>query len=181
METRARARFMRGSARKMRQVVDLVRGKPVDQALNMLSMLPKSAAVPVFKTVKSAAANALAAEGTAHLKTENLSIKKIYVDGGPIMKRIRPMGMGRAYRINKRMCHLTVVLEGDADAVTGTGPAAKKASSSSRSAGTKSKAAKKKSSGSARASAKPAARRGGQAAAGKSGSTRRPARTKKGS
>jgi len=181
METRARARFMRGSARKMRQVVDLVRGKPVDQALNMLSMLPKSAAVPVFKTVKSAAANALAAEGTAHLKTENLSIKKIYVDGGPIMKRIRPMGMGRAYRINKRMCHLTVVLEGDADIVATSGPAAKKSTSSAGTAGTKSKTAKKKSAGSARAKAKSSAPSVSKAAAGKSGSTRRPARTKKGS
>jgi large subunit ribosomal protein L22 len=108
----ARANFQRGSARKMRQVVDLVRGKPVDEALSLLSVLPKAAAQPVRKTVQSAAANALAAEGTAHLKSEDLRIAKITVDGGPIMKRIRPMGMGRAYRINKRLCHLTVVLEG---------------------------------------------------------------------
>jgi large subunit ribosomal protein L22 len=104
---------MRGSARKMRLVADLVRGKPVDEALDMLSVLPRGAATPVFKTVKSAAANALASEGTAKLKSEDLRIKTIYVDGGPIMKRIRPMGMGRAYRLRKRLCHLTVVLEGE--------------------------------------------------------------------
>jgi len=113
LEAKARARFVRGSARKMRQVVDLVRGKQVNEALNMLSLLPKSAALPVRKTVQSAAANALAAEGTAHLKSEDLRIARITVDGGPSMKRIRPMGMGRAYRINKRMCHLTVVLQGE--------------------------------------------------------------------
>lgn len=113
LQASARAKFLRGSARKMRQVVDLVRGQKVDVALNMLSVLPKSAAGPVRKTVQSAAANALAAEGTAHLKAEDLTICKITVDGGPMMKRIRPMGMGRAYRINKRLCHLTVVIEGE--------------------------------------------------------------------
>jgi large subunit ribosomal protein L22 len=121
---------MRGSARKMRLVADLVRGKPVDEALDMLSVLPRGAAAPVFKTVKSAAANALASEGTAKLKSEDLRIKTIYVDGGPIMKRIRPMGMGRAYRLRKRLCHLTVVLEGEhepADAKAAPGRRATKA------------------------------------------------------
>jgi large subunit ribosomal protein L22 len=113
LQASARARFLRGSARKMRQVVDLVRGKQVDVALNLLSVLPKSAAGPVRKTVQSAAANALAAEGTSHLRTEDLRISKITVDGGPMMKRIRPMGMGRAYRINKRLCHLTVEIQGE--------------------------------------------------------------------
>lgn len=120
MLAKARAKFVRGSARKMRQVVDLVRGKSVDEALNILSVLPKGAAVPVRKTVQSAAANALAAEGTAKVKVENLLISKIYVDGGPIMKRIRPMGMGRAYRIRKRLCHLTVELEGTTEEATKT-------------------------------------------------------------
>ena len=181
METVARARFMRGSARKMRQVVDLVRGKPVDQALNMLSMLPKAAARPVFKTVKSAAANALAAEGTANLKTEDLSIKKIFVDGGPIMKRIRAMGMGRAYRINKRMCHLTVVLEGEADTSSATASASKKGARAARPTGAKSGAAKKKSAKTARPAGKPAARSGSKPAAAGRKSAGRPARTKKGS
>lgn len=112
MEAKARARFVRGSARKMRRVVDLVRGKSVDEALSLLSFVPKAAAIPVRKTLQSAAANALAAEGTTKLKSEDLRIRKIFVDGGPVMKRIRPMGMGRAYRIRKPLCHLTVIVEG---------------------------------------------------------------------
>lgn len=136
-QSKARARFVRGSARKMRQVIDLVRGKPVNEALNMLSMLPKSAAQPVRKTVQSAAANALAAEGTAHLKAEDLRIALISVDGGPSMKRIRPMGMGRAYRISKPLCHLTVVLEGEASAAESGGARSRRAASGAKTSGTK--------------------------------------------
>lgn len=143
LQARARARFVRGSARKMRQVVDLVRGKPVNEALNMLSVLPKSAALPVRKTVQSAAANALAAEGTAHLKTEDLRIARITVDGGPSMKRIRPMGMGRAYRINKPLCHLTVVLEGEPDVVAVASGTRPKGASKTTGSGAKAKAGTK--------------------------------------
>lgn len=113
MQATARARFQRGSARKMRIVVDLIRGKSVDEALNMLSLLPQSAAVTVRKTLFSATSNALAAEGTANLKSEDLRVERVYVDGGPMMKRIRPMAMGRAYRIQKRLCHLTIVVQGE--------------------------------------------------------------------
>lgn len=127
LQARAKARFQRGSARKMRQVVDLVRGRQVQEALHLLSVLPKSAAGPVRKTLQSAAANALAAEGTAHLKVEDLRIAKITVDGGPMMKRIRPMGMGRAYRLNKRLCHLTVVIEGELHEAAQEGKTAKAA------------------------------------------------------
>ena len=113
MQATARARFLRGSARKMRQVADVVRGKSVDEALSMLAIMSRGDAVPLRKAVLSATANALAVEGTAKLKSEDLRISRIFVDGGPVMKRIRPMGMGRAYRIRKRLCHLTVVLEGE--------------------------------------------------------------------
>jgi len=113
MQATARAKFLRGSARKMRLVADVVRGKSVNEALSMLAVMPRAAAVPVRKTVLSATANALAVEGTAHLKSEDLRITRIFVDGGPVMKRIRPMAMGRAYRIKKRLCHLTVVVEGE--------------------------------------------------------------------
>jgi len=182
METVARARFMRGSARKMRQVVDLVRGKSVDEALNMLSVLPKAAARPVFKTVKSAAANALAAEGTAHLKTENLSIKTIYVDGGPIMKRIRAMGMGRAFRINKRMCHLTVVLQGEAESSASAKPAAaRKAAGAATPPAKKAGATRKEGSKPVSAARKPASGAGRKPKGGSPTAARRPARTKKGS
>ncbi len=110
MEAKARARFVRMSARKVRRVADLIRGKNVEEALNVLTFTPKAAAAVLEKTLKSATANALAIEGTAKLKAEDLWIKKILVDGGPIMKRIRPMGMGRAYRIRKRTNHITIVV-----------------------------------------------------------------------
>jgi large subunit ribosomal protein L22 len=110
MEAVARAKFSRGSARKVRRVADLIRGKNVEEALNILSFVPKYAAQYLEKTLKSATANAISLEGTAKLKAEDLHIKKIFVDGGPIMKRIRPSSMGRAYRVRKRTNHLTIVV-----------------------------------------------------------------------
>jgi len=110
MEAVARAKFARGSARKVRRVVELIKGKNVEEALNILSFVPKYAAKYLEKTLKSASANAISQEGTAKLKAEDLFIKKIFVDGGPIMKRIRPASMGRAFRIRKRTNHLTIVV-----------------------------------------------------------------------
>jgi len=110
MEAKAKANFLRMSARKIRRVADLIRGKNVEEALNILNFTPKYAALPLGKTLRSATANALSIEGTAKLKAEDLFIKKIFIDGGPIMKRIRPTGMGRAYRIRKRTSHITIVV-----------------------------------------------------------------------
>ncbi len=110
MEAVARAKFARGSARKVRRVVELIKGKNVEEALNILSFVPKYAAKYLEKTLKSASANAISQEGTAKLKAEDLYIKRIFVDGGPIMKRIRPASMGRAFRIRKRTNHLTIVV-----------------------------------------------------------------------
>ena len=110
MEAVARAKFARGSARKVRRVVELIKGKNVEEALNILSFVPRYAAKYLEKTLKSASANAINQEGTAKLKAEDLFIKKIFVDGGPIMKRIRPASMGRAFRIRKRTNHLTIVV-----------------------------------------------------------------------
>jgi large subunit ribosomal protein L22 len=110
MQAKARARFVRMSARKVRRVADLIRGKNVEEALNILTFTPQAAASVLEKTLKSATANALSMEGTAKLKAEDMRIKRILVDGGPIMKRIRPMGMGRAYRIRKRTNHVTIVV-----------------------------------------------------------------------
>ena len=111
MQAVARAKFQRMSARKIRRVIELIKGKDVEDALDVLAYTPKYAASLIEDTLKSAAANALSLEGTTKLKAEDLRIKDIFVDGGPIMKRIRPTSMGRAYRIRKRTCHLTVVLE----------------------------------------------------------------------
>jgi large subunit ribosomal protein L22 len=110
MEAKARAKFLRMSARKIRRVADLIKGKNVDQALDILAFVPKAGALPLEKTLRSATANALSIAGTAKLKAEDLFIKKILIDGGPIMKRIRPTGMGRAFRIRKRTSHITIVV-----------------------------------------------------------------------
>jgi large subunit ribosomal protein L22 len=110
MEAKARARFVRMSARKVRRVADLIRGRNVEEALNILTFTPKAAALPLERILKSATANALSVEGTAKLKAEDLWIKRILVDGVPIMKRIRPTGMGRAYKIRKRTNHITIVV-----------------------------------------------------------------------
>ena len=110
MEGKAKSRFVRGSARKMRRVAALVKGMQVDRAAAVLKALPKSAATPLAKVIQSAAANALAIEGTAHHKMADFIVTDVRIDGGPIARRFRPTGMGRAYRIRKRFCHVSVVV-----------------------------------------------------------------------
>lgn len=117
MQARARIRFLKMSPRKMRQVADLIKGKPVQEALNILNYTPKSAAHPLAKTVKAAAANAIAGVGTAKLKPEDLSISKILIDGAPTAKRIRFQSMGRVFRIRKRYCHVMVEVEGEPEPI----------------------------------------------------------------
>jgi large subunit ribosomal protein L22 len=110
MEGKAQSRFCRGSARKMRRVAELVKGVPVDRAAAILKALPKAAATPLAKVIASATANALAVEGTAHHKAADFVVAQVVVDGGPIARRFRATGMGRAYRIRKRYCHVRVVV-----------------------------------------------------------------------
>ena len=107
METRAVAKYVRIAPRKVRRVVDLVRGQYVDEALKALQFLPNRAAKHVQKVVKSAAANA---ENNFAMDMETLKITTAYVDVGPTMKRVQPRAMGRAYRILKRSSHITVVV-----------------------------------------------------------------------
>jgi large subunit ribosomal protein L22 len=107
METRAVAKYIRIAPRKVRRVVDLVRGKYVDEALAILKFLPNRAAKQVSKVVASAAANA---ENNFSMDREGLKVSAAMVDQGPTMKRIRPRAMGRAYRILKRTSHITVVV-----------------------------------------------------------------------
>ena len=111
----ARLRYVSIPPRKMRLVAGLVKGLPVEKALNILNFTPRIAAHHIAKTVKSAAANALSLEGTDHLRPESLHVKKITVDAAPTAKRIRFQSMGRVFRYRKRHCHLTVVLEGETD------------------------------------------------------------------
>lgn len=107
MEARARARFVRISPTKARLVIDMVRGKSVENALNILAVSPKRAARIVTKLVASAVANATK-DGTVDV--DSLFIKRIFVDQGPTLKRFRARAMGRASRIRKRSSHLTVIL-----------------------------------------------------------------------
>jgi large subunit ribosomal protein L22 len=94
----------------MRRVAALVRGLKVSAATEMLRHVPKGAALPLAKVIQSAAANALAIEGTGHHREQDLVVADVRVDGGPIARRFRAVGMGRAYRIRKRYCHVKVVV-----------------------------------------------------------------------
>ncbi len=107
MEALAKHLFARSSAQKARLVADQVRGLSVEKALELLSYSPKKAAVLVKKVVDSAIANAEHNEGA---DVDELVITKICVDEGPTMKRIMPRAKGRADRIMKRSCHITVVV-----------------------------------------------------------------------
>jgi len=111
MEVRAISRYVRMSPRKIRRVADLIKGESVDRAFAILDLTHKAASKALYKTLKSAASNAIAAEGSAKVKVENLFVKHIKIDGGPTFKRIRPTGMGRAYLIRKRTAHINILLE----------------------------------------------------------------------
>src|SRR6476469_6497339 len=102
------ARFVRMSPTKARRVIDLVRGKSVTEALDILRWAPQEASEPVAKVIASAAANAQNNEG---LDPSTLVVATIYADGGPTAKRIRPRAQGRAFRIRKRTSHITVIVE----------------------------------------------------------------------
>jgi len=108
VETKASAKYIRMSARKARLVVDLVRGKDVAEAQQILDYSPRAAAREVSKILNSAIANA---EHNNGLDADELFVSKAYVDEGPTLKRFRPRAMGRATRINKRTCHITLVLD----------------------------------------------------------------------
>ena len=107
METKAVAKFVRISPRKIRLVMDQVRGKQVGEALNMLSFAPQRGARILKKLVNSAIANA---EQNTGVDVDSLYIMRVYADEGPTLKRWRPRAQGRATSIRKRTSHLTVVL-----------------------------------------------------------------------
>jgi large subunit ribosomal protein L22 len=102
------ARFGRVSPTKARRVIDLVRGKSVADALDILRWAPQAASEPVAKVIASAAANAQNNNG---LDPATLVVATVYADGGPTAKRIRPRAQGRAFRIRKRTSHITVIVE----------------------------------------------------------------------
>src|SRR5688572_19391752 len=105
---RAVARHVRISPMKARRVVNLVRGLPAKEALTVLQFAPQAASEPVYKVLASAIANA---ENNERLDPDALLVSAAYVDEGPTLKRFRPRAQGRAYRIRKRTCHITVEVE----------------------------------------------------------------------
>ena len=107
MEAIAKLKYARISARKVKIVIDLIRGKQVDEALAILRYTPKAASPLVEKLLKSAIANA---ENNHFMNRSNLYVAEIYANQGPTAKRVRPAPQGRAYRVRKRTSHVTVVL-----------------------------------------------------------------------
>ncbi|RAY15151.1 50S ribosomal protein L22 [Actinomadura craniellae] len=118
MEARAQARFIRVTPRKARRVVDLIRGLPAEEAQAVLRFAPQSASEPVGKVLASAIANA---EHNFKLDADTLVVSRAWVDEGPTLKRFRPRAQGRAYRINKRTSHITVIVESRDESVVAAG------------------------------------------------------------
>jgi len=110
---RASARYVRTSAMKARRVVRLIRGLPAREALTVLQFAPQAASRQVYKVLASAIANA---ENNEQLDPDSLLVAEAYVDEGPTLKRFRPRAQGRAFRIRKRTCHVTIAVEAVAPA-----------------------------------------------------------------
>ncbi|PIE70288.1 MAG: 50S ribosomal protein L22 [Deltaproteobacteria bacterium] len=111
MEVKAVTRFVRISPMKVRRVVDVVKGEPVEMALNSLKFMPQKAAGILSKTLKSAVANA---DHNADLDIDDLIVKNVLVDQGPTLKRFRARARGRGSRILKRTSHITVIVADEA-------------------------------------------------------------------
>lgn len=105
---KAHANYVRISPTKVRVVLDVVRGKSVNEALALLKATPKSASEVVYKVIASATANA---EHNLGLSRQDLYVAEIFADGGPILKRMNPVSHGRGHRINKRTSHVTAILD----------------------------------------------------------------------
>jgi large subunit ribosomal protein L22 len=112
MEFRAEHRYLRVSPQKARLVLDLIKGKPVEAARNTLLFTKKRVAAPVAKLLQSALDNAnfLATEKGLDVEIDNLYVKRAVANDGPRMKRIRPAPQGRAYRYQRRIAHIELVL-----------------------------------------------------------------------
>lgn len=108
MEVRASAQRVRISPRKVRLVVDMVRGKKVTDAIQLMKFVPNRAALDVERLLKSVAANA---ENNYDLDPDDLWIKAIYADDAPQLRRFKPRARGRVGKILRRSCHITVIAE----------------------------------------------------------------------
>ena len=111
MEANATSKYIRSTARKARLVADAVRGAGVGEALSLLDLgIKKKVAEDVAKVIKSAVANLQNNNSNVNVDVDDLKVKEIYVNEGPVMKRFRPRSQGRAYSILKRLCHITVTV-----------------------------------------------------------------------
>jgi large subunit ribosomal protein L22 len=111
MQAVAKAKYVRTSRQKIDRVLRLIKGKQVNEALDILHFTPKAASMPVEKTLRSAVANLAQMEEGQRLELHEIVVKNAFVDEGPTLRRFRPMSMGRAGRIRKRTSHLTVIIE----------------------------------------------------------------------
>ena len=110
MESSALLKYSRIAPRKVRVVAELIRGKPVDEAINILMFARRSSAAVLKKLLISAIANA-EDKSKGSVDTDNLVVREVIVDQGPTLKRWKPRAMGRATRINKRTSHIRIVLD----------------------------------------------------------------------
>ncbi len=110
MEAKATHKYISSSPRKMRLVIDLIRGKSVDQAIEMLHFNSKHASNDAEKVLRSAVANLFNKDDESRHEPSDLFVKEAYVNQGPTLKRMLPAPMGRAYRVRKRSNHLTIVV-----------------------------------------------------------------------
>ena len=131
MEATASARYLRGSAQKARLVVDLIRGKDVNQALAILRFTKKRAAGSIEKCMRSAIANAneIAEKANISIDPDDLWVRTAFVDRGPTKnrRRVRPAPQGRAYREQRHFCHVTISLSNDEKPVAKSAKGAKPA------------------------------------------------------
>ena len=110
MEAKAIKRYIQTSPTKMRLVVDLIRGKTVNEALNILHFSPKHASKMVEMTLRSAVSNLSNKLETGRIEEKDIIVKTVFVDGGPVLRRMMPAPQGRGFRIRKRSNHLTIVV-----------------------------------------------------------------------
>ena len=107
MDVKATAKFIRIAPTKVRKILETVKGRPVEDALNNLKFMPQKAASKLDKVIRSAVANA---DQNPGIDVDSLFVRNIFVDQGASLKRFRPRAQGRAYRILKRSSHITVIL-----------------------------------------------------------------------
>ncbi|MBN2009124.1 50S ribosomal protein L22 [candidate division KSB1 bacterium] len=110
MEARAVAKYIRMSPRKVRRVADMIRGKNVGEAINILHFTTKAASTPIEKVLRSAVSNMLNLEDSSKVDPDELYVKEIRIDEGMTLKRFRAASMGRAVRIRKRTSHISVIV-----------------------------------------------------------------------